>query len=46
MNKNPKTHRVGRDPQSGKFIPVKKAEREKDKVVERVPNPGYGDTKK
>jgi len=42
-----KTHKIGRDSGNGKFIPVKEAERHpKTTTVERVPNPGYGDTKK
>jgi len=40
-----KSHKVGRDAGTGKFIPVKVAEQRKDSaIVERVPNPGYGDT--
>ncbi len=40
-----KTHKVGRDAKTGEFIPVKEAERRKaTAIVERVPNPGYGDT--
>ncbi len=40
-----KTHKVGRDSKTGEFIPVKEAERRPDTTtVERVPNPGYGDT--
>ncbi len=40
-----KTHKSGRDAKTGQFIPVKVAERrKKTAIVERVPNPGYGDT--
>ena len=40
-----KTHKVGRDAKTGKFIPVREAQRRKSTTtVERVPNPGYGDT--
>ncbi len=40
-----KTHKAGRDARTGKFIPVREAERRKDTaIVERVPNPGRGDT--
>ncbi len=42
-----KTHKVGRDAKTGEFIPVKEAERRPNTTtVERVPNPGHGDTKK
>ena len=41
-----KTFKVGRDSKSGEFIPVKVAERRPNTTtVERVPKPGYGDTK-
>jgi hypothetical protein len=41
-----KTFKVGRDSKSGEFIPVKVAERRPSTTtVERVPKPGYGDTK-
>jgi len=41
-----KTHRVGRDSGNGQFITVREAKsRPSTTVVERVPNPGYGDTK-
>jgi hypothetical protein len=41
-----KTFKVGRDSKSGEFIPVKEAERRPNATtVERVPKPGYGDTK-
>ena len=37
--------KVGRDAETGKFIPVKQArEHPRTTVVERVPKPGYGDT--
>jgi len=40
-----KTHKVGRDAGTGKFKPVKEAQRDKKgSVVENVPNPGHGDT--
>lgn len=42
-----KTHKEGRDSKNGQFIPVKVAERRPNTTtIERVPNPGYGDTKK
>ncbi len=41
-----KTHRSGRDSKTGQFITVKEAERRPSTTtIERVPNPGYGDTK-
>jgi hypothetical protein len=41
-----KTFDVGRDSKTGEFIPVKEAERRPNTTtVERVPKPGYGDTK-
>ena len=40
-----KTHKTGRDSKTGQFIPVEEAERRPETTtVERVPNPGYGDT--
>ncbi len=40
-----KTHKAGRDAKTGEFITVEEAERRKaTAIVERVPNPGYGDT--
>jgi len=43
--KPPKTTPRGRDADSGKFVPVKKArENPKTHVVEQVPKPGRGDT--
>jgi hypothetical protein len=42
-----KTTPRGRDSGSGQFIPVKVAKSHpKTTTVERVPKPGYGDTKK
>lgn len=41
-----KTFDLGRDSESGRFIPVKEAEkRPKTTTVERIPKPGRGDTK-
>ena len=41
-----KTHRVGRDAGTGQFITIKEAnKRPNNTVIERVPNPGRGDTK-
>ncbi len=42
----PKTTLRGRDSENGQFIPVKEArQRPNTTTVERVPKPGYGDTK-
>lgn len=42
-----KTTPRGRDAKTGQFIPVKEAKRRPTTtVVERVPKPGHGDTKK
>ena len=42
-----KTFDIGRDSKSGQFIEVEKAERRPNTTtVERVPKPGYGDTKR
>jgi hypothetical protein len=42
-----KTFDIGRDAKSGQFIPVEEADRRPNTtVVERVPKPGYGDTKR
>lgn len=42
-----KTTLKGRDAKTGEFITVKEARQHpKTTVVERVPKPGYGDTKK
>ena len=47
MANDRKTFDVGRDSKSGQFIPVKEADRRPaTTTVERVPKPGYGDTKK
>lgn len=47
MAKESKTVTHGRSAKTGKFVPVKKARDNPDThVVERVPKPGYGDTKK
>lgn len=41
-----KTHDVGRDAGTGRFKTVEEAKRHPStSIVERVPNPGYGDTK-
>ena len=41
-----RTFKVGRDSKTGQFITVKEAERRpRTTTVERVPKPGYGDTK-
>ena len=41
-----KTFDLGRDSKTGEFIPVKETERRPNTTtVERVPKPGYGDTK-
>jgi hypothetical protein len=46
MSKGRKTFDIGRDSDSGRFIPVKEAkERPRETTVERVPKPGRGDTK-
>lgn len=46
MGKESKTTLKGRDSRNGQFIPVKEArERPSTTQVERVPKPGYGDTK-
>lgn len=45
-NKERKTFDIGRDSKTGYFIPVKEADRRPNTTtVERVPKPGYGDTK-
>ena len=47
MGKESRTSLRGRDARSGEFITVKEArDRPSTTVVERVPKPGYGDTKK
>jgi hypothetical protein len=46
MSKSSKTTPRGRDAGTGQFTTVKKAkDHAKTHVVERVPKPGYGDTK-
>jgi len=46
MSKGRKTFDIGRDSDSGRFIPVKEAkERPRETTVELVPKPGRGDTK-
>jgi hypothetical protein len=45
MANTQKTHLIGRDADDGTFTTVKEArEHPKDHVVERLPNPGFGDT--
>jgi len=47
MANGSKTTPRGRDSGTGQFIPVKDAiRRPSTTTVERVPKPGYGDTKK
>jgi hypothetical protein len=47
MAKESRTVTRGRSAKTGKFVPVEKArEKPNTHVVERVPKPGYGDTKK
>ena len=47
MVKESKTSLRGRNANTGKFTKVEKARENKSThVVERVPKPGYGDTKK
>lgn len=47
MGKGSKTSLRGRDAKTGEFIKVEEArKRPNTTVVERVPKPGYGDTKK
>lgn len=47
MTKEPKTSLRGRDAKTGEFTTVEEARQHKSThVVERVPKPGYGDTKK
>lgn len=41
-----KTFKVGRDPETGRLIPVKRAlGNPKKYIVESMPKKGYGDTK-
>jgi hypothetical protein len=44
MSKKPKSHLVGRSAVNGRLMPVEKARGRADAVVERMPNPGHGDT--
>lgn len=47
MASDSKTSLRGRDARTGEFVPVPFARKHPDTtVVERVPKPGYGDTKK
>jgi len=47
MGKNSKTTTRGRDARTGEFTKVEKAKKHPNThIVERVPKPGYGDTKK
>ena len=47
MSKGSKTTPRGRDAGTGQFTTVKEAkDHPKTHVVERVPKPGYGDTKR
>lgn len=47
MSQDSKTTPRGRDADTGEFTTVKQAkDHPKTHVVERVPKPGYGDTKK
>lgn len=47
MSKESKTSLRGRDAKTGHFVPVQQARQQPSThVVERVPKPGYGDTKK
>jgi hypothetical protein len=41
------THKKGRDSRTGQFITVKEAiRRPSTTTVDRIPNPGYGNTRK
>lgn len=43
--KKPSSHLIGRDAKNGRLITVEQARRRPDtSVVERMPNPGHGDT--
>ncbi len=47
MAKSTKTFPLGRDSETGQFIPVQEAKANpKTTTVERIPKPGHGDTKK
>ena len=42
-----RTHKAGRDSRTGQFIPVKDANRRPSTTtVDRIPNAGYGNTRK
>lgn len=42
-----RTNKKGRDSRTGQFIPVKEAiRRPSTSTVDRIPNPGYGNTRK
>ncbi len=43
-SKDSKTFKIGRDSGNGQFKPLDEVR--KQDIVERVPKPGYGDTKK
>ncbi len=44
--KNNKTHKAGRSAKTGRFVKLGYAEKyPHTTVIERVPNPGHGDTK-
>ena len=46
VRKQPRTTLRGRDAETGEFTTVEEARRhKKTHVVERVPKPGFGDTK-
>jgi hypothetical protein len=46
MSMKRKTVDVGRDSETGQFIPVEEAKaRPRETTIERVPKRGYGDTK-
>lgn len=46
MSRDSKTSLRGRDSRTGHFIPVEEARRRPETTqVERVPKPGYGDTR-
>lgn len=45
-NMSKKTFKVGRDPETGKLVPVDRARKYPKKyIVESMPKKGYGDTK-
>ena len=45
--KSSKTFPLGRNARTGRFVEVKEAQRRPaTNVVERIPKPGYGDTKR